>query len=89
MPLQLRVPVGASRLVGRLPRCWQDVVMGEARRASMADNLDWFWADQQKDGSWIQFYLEFRTAAVGEAPFYILIGEAVPADEGDYFPVHA
>ena len=77
MPLQLRVPVRASQMAGKLQRRWQDVMMGEARRASMADNLDWFWADQQKDGSSIQFYLEFRTAVDGEAPFYILIGEAV------------
>ena len=78
MPLQLRVPVGASRLVGRLPRCWQDVVMGEARRASMADDLNWYWADRQT-APWIEYFLEFRTAADGEAPCYILMAVAVLA----------
>ena len=89
MPLQLRVSTGASRLVGRLQRRWQDAIMGQARRASMSDDLNWFWADQRADGSWFQFYLEFSTACNGEAPFYELIGESVAAGPDDYFPVVA
>ena len=78
MPLQLRVPVSASRLVGKLPRCWQDVVMGEARRASMADDLNWYWADRET-APWIEYFLEFRTAADGEPPYYTLTAVSVPA----------
>ena len=38
--------------------------------------LDWYWADQLSDGSWVQFFLEFRTSPHGAAPYYLVIGEA-------------